>query len=74
MFKFILLAFISLATPICAAHFKVENDAFVLDGKPFQIRSGEIHYSRVPRAEWRSRIQMAKAMGLNTVSTYLFWN
>ena len=57
-----------------SADFRVEGKSFILDGKPFQIRSGEIHYSRVPRDEWRTRIQMAKAMGLNTVATYVFWN
>ena len=29
---------------------------------------------RVPREYWRHRLQMAKAMGLNTVCAYLFWN
>jgi beta-galactosidase len=57
-----------------AATFEVGQKQFLLDGKPFQIRSGEIHYSRVPAAEWRNRIRMAKAMGLNTICTYVFWN
>lgn len=47
---------------------------FMLDGKPFQIRSAEIHPQRVPRAYWRHRIQTAKAMGLNTIAFYVFWN
>ncbi len=46
----------------------------MLDGKPFQIISGEMHYPRIPRAYWRSRLKMAKAMGLNTITTYVFWN
>jgi beta-galactosidase len=54
--------------------FKAENGRFTQDGKPFQIISGEMHYARVPRAYWRARLKMAKAMGLNTVSTYVFWN
>ena len=54
--------------------FGVEGDHFVLDGKPFQVVSGEIHYARVPREYWRARIRMATAMGLNTVATYVFWN
>jgi len=57
-----------------AAEFRVEGSAFVLDGKPFQIRSVEIHYPQVPKEEWRGRIQMAKAMGLNTICIYVFWN
>lgn len=54
--------------------FGVEGDHFVLDGKPFQVISGEMHYPRIPRAYWRERFRMAKAMGLNTITTYVFWN
>ena len=50
------------------------SDHFELDGKRFQIISGAIHYARVPRAYWRDRLKKAKAMGLNTVETYVFWN
>jgi len=52
----------------------VENGRFVLDGKPIQIVSGEMHYPRIPRAEWRNRMRLAKAMGLNAITTYVFWN
>lgn len=48
--------------------------AFLLDGKPLQIRCGEIHFARVPREYWSHRLRMIKAMGLNTVCAYLFWN
>jgi len=58
-----------------AAHqLRVNGDRFELDGKPFQIISGAIHSARVPRAYWRDRLRKAKAMGLNTVETYVFWN
>ncbi|MDQ8206390.1 beta-galactosidase [Coraliomargarita sp. SDUM461003] len=50
------------------------GEQFLLDGQPFQIRAGEIHPQRVPRKYWRHRIQCAKAMGLNTISLYTFWN
>lgn len=50
------------------------NREFMLDGKPFQIRSGEMHPQRIPRQYWRHRIQAAKAMGLNTIAFYVFWN
>lgn len=39
-----------------------------------RIFSGEMHYPRIPRAYWRDRLRMARAMGLNAVSTYVFWN
>lgn len=54
--------------------FQVGGGNFLLDDKPFQIISGEMHYPRIPRAYWRARLRMAKAMGLNTITTYVFWN
>jgi beta-galactosidase len=54
--------------------FALGGEEFLLDGKPFQIISGEMHPARIPEEYWRHRIQMAKAMGCNTVSAYLFWN
>ena len=54
--------------------FAIGTNDFLLDGQRFQIRCGEIHAPRVPREYWRHRLQMAKAMGLNTVCAYLFWN
>ncbi|WP_109485774.1 glycoside hydrolase family 35 protein [Occallatibacter savannae] len=61
--------------PETASHtFAVVGGQFQYDGKPYQILSGEMHYPRVPRAYWRNRFQMARAMGLNTITTYVFWN
>jgi beta-galactosidase len=54
--------------------FRVGDTSFLLDGKPYQFRCGEIHAPRVPREYWQHRLRMAKAMGLNTVCAYLFWN
>ena len=54
--------------------FAIGTNDFLLDGNRFQIRCGEIHAARVPMEYWRQRLQMAKAMGLNTVCAYLFWN
>jgi beta-galactosidase len=54
--------------------FVIQGNQFYLNGKPFQILSGEMHYARIPRAYWRERMEMAKAMGLNTIATYVFWN
>ncbi len=54
--------------------FTLSGDEFLLDGKPFQIISGEMHFARIPREYWRARFKMAKAMGLNTICTYVFWN
>lgn len=54
--------------------FAITDGNFVLDGKPVQIHSGEMHYARIPKPYWRHRLQMMKAMGLNAVATYVFWN
>ena len=54
--------------------FAIGTNDFLIDGKPFEIRCGEVHAPRVPVEYWRHRLQMAKAMGLNTVCAYLFWN
>lgn len=63
------------AQPVANVHtLRVHADRFEMDGKPFQIISGAIHYERVPRAYWRDRLRKARAMGLNTVETYVFWN
>jgi len=63
------------AEPAKSKHsFTIGTNDFLLDGQRFQIRCGEVHAARVPREYWRHRLQMAKAMGLNTVCAYLFWN
>jgi beta-galactosidase len=54
--------------------FAAEGGHFTLDGKPFKVLSGELHYARIPREYWHARLKMAKAMGLNTIATYVFWN
>ena len=54
--------------------FALGDSVFLLDNKPFQMISGEMHYSRIPREAWRQRMKMARAMGLNTIGTYVFWN
>ena len=54
--------------------FTLAKTEFLLDGKPFQIISGEMHPARIPVEYWRHRIKMAKAMGCNTIAAYIFWN
>ncbi len=69
------ILFIQLVSAQQAPHnFKVGVRSFQLDGKPFQIISGEMHFARIPREYWHDRLKMAKAMGLNTICTYVFWN
>jgi beta-galactosidase len=68
----IFLLLLAVAQP--THHFVLGRKDFLLDGKPFQIISGEMHPARIPREYWQQRIQMAKAMGCNTIAAYVFWN
>ena len=54
--------------------FRVSGDRFVLDDKPFAVRAAELHYPRIPQEYWDHRIKMVKALGMNTVCLYVFWN
>lgn len=54
--------------------FGVSKTEFLLDGEPFQIRGCELHPARIPHEYWRFRIRMAKALGCNSISVYIFWN
>ncbi|MEW6511812.1 MAG: glycoside hydrolase family 35 protein [Bacteroidota bacterium] len=75
LFLITLLSALPVSPPSAhAGSFAVEKGQFFLNGKPFRIISGEIHYPRIPREYWRDRMIKAKAMGLNTICTYIFWN
>ena len=67
-------AFAQFAPTATKHTFALGTTDFLLDGKPFQIRSGEMHPQRIPHEYWRQRIAMDKAMGMNTVAIYVMWN
>lgn len=50
------------------------KDKFYINGKPVQIISGAVHYFRIVPEYWRDRLEKLKAMGCNTVETYVPWN
>ena len=50
------------------------RDTFYLNGEPYQIISGAIHYFRTVPEYWQDRLEKLKAMGCNTVETYIPWN
>lgn len=54
--------------------FGVGEKTFLLNGKPFIIKAAEVHYPRIPRPYWEQRIKMCKALGMNTLCLYVFWN
>ena len=57
-----------------AGSFTIGDKTFLLNGKPFVVKAAEVHYPRIPRAYWEQRIQMCKALGMNTLCIYIFWN
>ncbi|MDY0908673.1 beta-galactosidase family protein [Microbacterium sp. CFBP9034] len=54
--------------------FEIGDDEFLLDGEPFRVLAGALHYFRVHPDQWRDRIRKARQMGLNTIETYVAWN
>lgn len=54
--------------------FEVGQGTFLLNGKPFIVKAAELHYPRIPRPYWEHRIKMCKALGMNTICLYVFWN
>lgn len=68
----------AMLPPVSAARkggtFTVDDKTFLLNGKPFVVKAAELHYPRIPRPYWEHRIKMCKALGMNTVCLYVFWN
>ena len=54
--------------------FTTGKGTFLLNGQPFIVKAAEVHYPRIPRPYWEHRIQMCKALGMNAVCIYIFWN
>ena len=54
--------------------FTVGKGTFLLNGEPFVIKAAELHYPRIPREYWDHRIKMCKALGMNAICLYVFWN
>jgi beta-galactosidase len=61
-------------SPPPTTSFHIQNDTFYYNQQPIQLKSGSIHYSRVPRAYWADRLKRMHALGLNAVQTYVMWN
>ena len=75
----ILLLFVVLFTSVSTeaakpGTFTVGNGTFLLNEKPFVVKAAEVHYPRIPRPYWDHRIKMCKALGMNTLCIYIFWN
>ena len=69
------LLFVVCNWSFCFAQtFEVGQKTFLLNGQPFVVKAAEMHYPRIPRPYWEHRIQMCKALGMNTICIYVFWN
>ena len=54
--------------------FTAGKNTFLLNGQPFVVKAAELHYPRIPHPYWDQRIKMCKALGMNTICLYVFWN
>ncbi len=74
----ILIGLLAVLTTSCdhkeKGTFEVGQNTFLLNGEPFVVKAAELHYPRIPREYWAHRIQMTKALGMNTICLYIFWN
>ncbi len=74
----ILLMCLSLTTATAkdkqTGTFGIGDKTFLLNGEPFVVKAAEVHYPRIPRPYWDQRIKMCKALGMNTLCIYIFWN
>lgn len=71
---FFVFVFVFVSVNAFAHDFRQGDGCFMLDGKPFVIKAAELHYPRIPRPYWDQRIKMCKALGMNTICMYVFWN
>jgi len=55
-------------------NFSIGDTDFLLDGAPYRVLAGALHYFRVHPDLWADRIHKARLMGLNTIETYVPWN
>ena len=74
MKKLILLLILIFSLPVAAQNFTIGKSTFLLNGKPFTVKAAELHYTRIPAPYWEHRIEMCKALGMNTICLYVFWN
>ncbi|UKK51205.1 beta-galactosidase [Prevotella sp. E13-17] len=64
----------ALQAAVKPGSFTTGDKTFLLNGEPFVVKAAEVHYPRIPRPYWEHRIKMCKALGMNAVCIYIFWN
>jgi len=53
--------------------FSHDEQSVLFDGRRAFFLSGEMHYFRVPRDDWRRRMRLWKDVGGNFIATYVPW-
>jgi beta-galactosidase len=53
---------------------EINSSGVTLNGQPFRIISGSMHYFRIVPDYWEDRLRKLKAFGCNCVETYCIWN
>ena len=61
-------------TAVKGGKFEAGDGTFLLNGEPFVVKAAELHYPRIPKPYWDQRIKLCKALGMNTICLYTFWN
>ncbi|KAF2095337.1 putative beta-calactosidase [Rhizodiscina lignyota] len=79
VFPFLLSSQFVLSSPTStqsasSPSFTYNSKTFLLNGSPYQIIGGQMDPQRIPPQYWRDRLTKARAMGLNTIFSYVFWN
>lgn len=69
---FTVVIFSSAQAQTTARKFEAGKNTFLLDGEPFVVKAAELHYTRIPQAYWEHRIEMCKALGMNTIVSISF--
>ncbi len=64
----------AMATEPAAGSFEAGKGTFLLNGEPYVVKAAELHYPRIPEPYWDQRIKQCKALGMNTICLYVFWN
>ena len=51
-----------------------DKHSLIIDGRRVCPVMGEVHYSRIPAAEWADEVRKMKEGGVTVIATYVFWN
>ncbi|KAL8119871.1 hypothetical protein AgCh_017114 [Apium graveolens] len=70
----LILVLLSLLSICNCIEVTYDSRSFIIDGERKLLISGSIHYPRSTPEMWPDLIKKAKAGGLNTIETYVFWN